>query len=852
MKKWIFLLSMFIYFSNVLFADDTFSVNVKVKGTVTDSLTKETIPYSTIRILAEENPDAVLQALAADENGNFSFNLKKTGNYKLQVDYVGKKQLLHEFNIAEEKNVDLGKLEMSDDNLLQEVSVVVVKPLVKVDLDKITYNMEEDPESQTNNVLDMLRKVPLVTVDGEENISVKGSSNFKIYMNGKPSNMISNNPKAVLKSMPANTVKDIQVITDPGAKYDAEGVAGIINIVTQSNTSMGGYTATVDAGVDSHGAFYGGAYVMLKYGKLGFTGNYNYNNWRMPEAESSTFREDRNPAAVDKYLYQNEKRKYNGIGHYGSGEFSYEVDTLNLFNVGFSVYDGNQKNKSDPVITRMMNAADELRYKYSNAVLDGSYDYGGIDLNVDYQRTFSGVPDRLLTASYRYSHAPNNSNNENIVKRLDGDYLPEYIEEGHIRQNTDASVSEHTYQLDFTTPLANKKHTVEAGVKYIFRKNESNSYYARLQDDGAWDEDYLPWGQEKDILQFKNKNDIWAAYAGYSFKLNRWGLKTGLRYEYTDQDIEYPLKDERNFETSYSNLVPSLTATYKLNDMQNIRLGYNMRIYRPGIWQLNPYVNNSNPNLISVGNPDLDAVQAHSINLNYGYFNPKFNLNLSATYEFENNSIENMVYISEFDTDNWAKGTTISTYENIGKKRKMNVSAYFNWSPSLKLRIFSNLFGEYVSIKTNNGSGLENSGWAGRFFAGVQYNLPYNFWIHGFIGAGSPWISLQNKGTSFSFHSLQLRKSLLDDKLNIRLYANNLFKKDLKFKYVWDVPEYYQETIYINKMREVGVSVSFRFGEMKAQIKKAARGISNDDMMQQSSGGGGQVGGQQGSGGGQP
>ena len=152
----------------MLFSENNTPVNVIVKGLVTDSLTSETIPYSTIRVASENNLMDILIAVAADEKGNFNFTLKESGNYKLLVDYVGKKQLVQPFSIGNEKILDLGKIELADEMMLSEISVSAFKPLVKVDLDKISYSIEDDPESKTNNVLDMLKKVPLVTVDGEE------------------------------------------------------------------------------------------------------------------------------------------------------------------------------------------------------------------------------------------------------------------------------------------------------------------------------------------------------------------------------------------------------------------------------------------------------------------------------------------------------------------------------------------------------------------------------------------------------------------------------------------------------------------------------------------------------------
>ena len=231
--------------------------------------------------------------VAADAQGKFELSVNSSDQIVLKFEAVGMKPATLVVSDFSNKIIDLGEIKLTaNDKMLAEVTVTATKPLVKVDMDKISYDMKSDPESQTSNTLDMLRKVPMVTVDGDENIQVKGQSNFKILMNGKETTMISSNPAQVLKSIPANTVKSIEVITEPGAKYEAEGLAGIINIVTES--SLKGYTGTVRAGVDNYGALNGGIYFSTKVGKWGITTNLNQGMFRNPGITTETNRESFN------------------------------------------------------------------------------------------------------------------------------------------------------------------------------------------------------------------------------------------------------------------------------------------------------------------------------------------------------------------------------------------------------------------------------------------------------------------------------------------------------------------------------------------------------------------------------
>jgi len=818
----------------------TNTTNVVVKGQVIDSLTSETIPYATLKIAGKDNPKTPLKAIASDDDGNFRFTMNQKGEYILSIEYIGKNTLEIPLVIEDKKTIDLGKVTITDNSkLLSEVVVSAIKPLIKVDLDKIVYSMENDPESKTNNVLEMLKKVPMITVDGEENIQLKGSSSFKIYMNGKPSNMITNNPKEVLRGMPANTVKDIQVITDPGAKYDAEGVAGIINIITQQNTSMGGYTATINARIDDMGGFGLGPYIMLKYGKIGFTGSYNYYEWKRPKSPNSSFREDlkgTEEGNLNKYLYQDGISKNNGNGQYGSGELSIEIDTLNLINIGFNRYHGNYKSKST-LYNEMLDIDKIMQYKYDQSGTTKNV-YGGTDLNADYQRTFK-KKDQLLTASYKLSISPEDTKSNTDIANGEGTLPPTAIVN---KQYTDASMKEHTFQIDFTTPFG-KVHSVEAGLKYIIRLNESESGREYLNSSGNWED------IANDNDKFKHEQDILAAYGGYNAKFKKWGIKTGLRYEATWLDAKFALNESQNFKTNYSNLVPSVTITYELKPMQNLRFGYNMRIWRPGIWQLNPYQNTSNPNYVTIGNPELEAVKAHSFNLNYGLFTPKLNFNMNLSYNFENDGIENITSL-----DN---GITTTTYDNIGKKKSLNASAYINWSITDKLRLFSNMWGGYIDIKSNKERNLANAneklsnyGFNGSVYMGAQYSFPKAFRVYFNGGLFSPHISLEDKGPSYSFHSFSVSKGFKDERLTFRAYAQNPFQKDREFRNERTTPDFRYESIMNNRVRSFGISVSYRFGEMKSQIKKTQRGISNDDTMSGGQGGqgGGQTGGQGGGG----
>ena len=716
---------------------------------------------------------------------------------------------------------------MNDDTQqINEVTVVAQKPLVTVEVDKITYSLDDDPEAKTNNALEMFRKVPMITVDGEDKIQLKGSSNYKIYMNGKPSNLLSGeNASDVLKSMPASSIKNIEVITDPGSKYDAEGVGGIINIITSKN-AMQGYTGTVRANASTLGSFGGGGYVSLKVGNLGLTANYGYNNrnspWNNSHSERET-EEDRLAEGRPTKLIEDGRSKYKGPFQYGYLEASYEIDTLNLISVGANLFRGKSKNLSelDAVLNPL---GDEFNsspiYKFHrNSVSEGTF--GSTDVNVDYQHsTFK--KDELLTVSYRFSQSPNDSESNTELSDVVNYYLSDEYPKWNIN---DASTIEHTGQVDYTTPLFNKQ-TLEAGVKYINRQNKSNTLEQIYNDSTKIWEDH-----SRDNSQFRHTQHIYSAYLGYVIRLNKFGIKAGVRGEGTSLKAEFARKPDMDFSTDYFDVVPNATLTYQIDMSTQIRLGYNMRIQRPGIWYLNPYINDVDPQNISQGNPNLDSEKSNNVNLNFSKFTQKFSINASLSYTFVNNPIERYSFTADFpvnDPRSQYNGAMWNTYDNIGKKQQVGMFLYGNWSPNTWFRIYMNGGLDYTDMKAPT-LGLEKDGISGRVFAGTQFTLPKDFRINLNGGYFSPWIMLQGKQSPFYFAGLNVSKDFLKKKLSVSVGANNPFWKTMKMEMTTTGEGFRNVSTNWRSAREFRFSISYRFGTMKGQIKKVRRGISNDD-----------------------
>ncbi len=815
---------------------DTGRFAYRLKGVVVDSLTKAGEPYATLNIVSPKDKTKPLTMAVTDADGRFGIDANGTGNYVLIVRSVGRNTIELPFSVdGKKKVIDLGTLLCSDSPTeLKGVEVVAYKPLVKADIDKLTYSVEDDPESDVASVTEMLKKVPMVTVDAEDNIKVKGSSSFKIYVNGKPDNMMTSNAKQILKSMPASSIKKIEVITNPGPKYDAEGVGGILNIIT-TGKGLEGYTATVKLTGTSRGVG-SSLFATVKTGKLTLSANYNNAFQKHPPTTHSNEQSVFNDLGTETRHSVNESTNRNKVAwHNAMLEASYEIDTLRLLTASFAVnlFHSNVTGNGTVLSTAPQEGLD--LYSYST-LMHSRNTYNDFSGGVDYQRSFK-TKDRLLTLSYRIEGNPSKETGSQEYS----DFYAHETYSDYLRrirnQRTDGTrnSTEHTFQIDYTTPFA-KWHTFEAGAKYIMRLNNAatDKYDVPAGKDEA--ETYDTEGSS----DYKHRNDILAAYLGYGLSLKKWSARLGLRYEHTFQKVEYRLGRGADFSRNFDDVVPSVKLGYKFSDIHNLSFNYKMRISRPGIWELNPYLDNSDPEHLSQGNSDLVSEKIHSFDIEYGSFGQKINCNFSLGYEFSRNGIESVDIMTDDRAvsglqDATGKEVLYTTYRNIGRRQRASLQCYVGWTPFDGTRITVNGSGEYT--RYTDGQALENHGWSMNLYGSIEQTVAKTWSFVVGIYKSTPEISLQGKGSGFFSESLSMKKSWLDKRLTASLAVANPFNWNMKWK---------QNTVgnnfrYVSNNRfcigYVGAAISYRFGKLESGVKKAARTIVNDDVSSSPKGG---------------
>jgi len=772
-----------------------------IKGTVIDSSIDKPLGYVTVVLMDAKTQKSVRGALSKDDG---SFELKGIAGkaYDVTFAFVGyKNKVVHVSSKG--TMVNIGNIVLSPSkNQLNEVSVTAVKPLIRQEIDRISYDVQADPETQTQNVLDMLRKVPLVTVDASDNIQLKGQSNYKILINGKPSSLVARNPSDVFKSMPASSIQKIEVITTPPAKYDAEGLSGIINIITNKKIDQG-YKGSINLRENNLYGPYVGASLTVKEGKLGlsmYTGmGQQIKRYSNSQSTLQTF------GADPTFLTQSNANTNSGRFVYTSEELSYEIDSLNLV-TGTIDYNNFKSNSLSDELSQLFNAAGGLSQAYRLANTGNSQSHG-LDLGINYQLGFKRSKDQLLTFSYKYSNQPDDNDHNILIDHRLNDTLPSYM------QRNNEITTEQTIQVDYVHPL--KKFNIEGGLKAILRNNSSNFNNSNLD---TLNKTYVI--DPKSANDFNYNQDVYSFYNTYQLNLNDWGFKAGMRVEATTIRANF-VSVGSAISPDYSNFIPSISIQRKFKNNISLNFGFTNRIQRPGIYELNPFVDKSNPTFINTGNPNLLPVVNHTFELNYSKFS-KGSVNLGLTYSFAGNTIQNVTRL--IDT------VTYTTYQNVGSDKDWGFNASVNYPITKKLNLNVNARISYVMLRGYyNGQLYNNSGFQGYTFAYAGYKIT-DIWRAG-INAGfyTANVLLQGKSSSNVFSSLSSSIDVLNKKGTVFFGASNPFTQYRKTSSYTRDPDFYQTSASQTPFRTFSFGFNYRFGKLNADIKKNQRGINNDD-----------------------
>lgn len=789
--------------NNILLEKRQQQTGYSIKGRIINA-DRKAIESATIRIIKSSN-QKIMSTGITDIDGKFNLMVYEQGDYLLKVSSVETDSLIKQVTVANELTVELSDIVLNSS--AKQLSGVVItgrRPLISQEADRIIYDLRADPASKVSSVLDMMRKVPYLSLDGDENILLKGSSGYRIFINGKPSAMVERNPKDVLRSIPASTIKSIEVITTPPSKYDAEGLAGIINIITNEEIANG-YHGSVNISEKGPvgGPGIGGAFT-IKENKLGLSALAGISRNNVPETTGEMTRTT--TGANISNLAQHSTDLTNSHTKYAGLELSYELDSLHLISSQLNW----SNNKSSGLATQnaILSGANFQQYSLSN---DKENQGDGLDAAFNYQLGFKANKDQLLTISYRYMKSNNSLFNDIDLFAQVNNNTPDY------QQANTESMREQTVQADYVQPF--KNITIEAGLKGIFRTNKSDFQYLNLNPlTGVFEKD-----QTRSNI-FNNHQNVLAVYNSYNYQTANWQLKAGVRAEETIINGDYS-EGSTQLKQKYLNVVPTVLVNRKFKDRSSVALSFSKRIQRPAIAQLNPFVDRSNPNFETSGNPDLRPITSNAFQISY-LKSDKATLNVSIGYLYFNR------VINAFSSYNPSTNVTHTRYENYGKGRVFKSNIYFrypilnNWDVILNGDLRHVVFYGVVDNITVKNTGIDayayvSSGYA--FKKGWRANVDFTFRKGGIL------LPL-GKTNGYTASTLSVNKNFVKDKLTLSVAVSNPFTKQRYIHEQTFGPDFLQTNDRQIYYRRFSVSLNYRFGKLKDEIKKNKRGIKNDDL----------------------
>ena len=687
---------------------------------------------------------------------------------------------------------------------LEGVEIKAQRQLIKQEIDRIGYDVQADEESKTQTVMDMLRKVPMVTVDGQDNILVKGNSSFKIYKNGHLDPSLSKNAKEVFKSMPASMVKRIEVITDPGAREDAEGVDAILNIVMVNGSKMKGITGVVSAAYTSlnHPNLY--ASLTGQMGKLLMSVDYGYGGMSSRETENSTHTERNFLDTGNKMLLHSDGSNPGGI-HYTNLNASYDIDSLNLVSASFGGYFYKLNVQGDSK-TSLYSASDQPIYSFSNHYWMPGYSHSSWNGRFDYEHKTRRKGERF-TLSYMLALTRQHTDEENTYSEM---VNAPFSYTGSLQTERER-FTEHTFQADWLRPLG-KGHQLEIGTKYIDRNNNSHNTQEFFGDDLLIND------------EFQHTTRVLAGYADYIYNREKWSARAGLRYEYSFMEGSYPDGKKESFNKHLNDWVPQASLKYQLTDAQSLKLNYTTSINRPGISYLNPAVVIS-PTIIYQGNPQLVSSRTQRISLVYSYILPSLTLQVAPGYHHTSDGIS--------DIQTAKDDIRYRTYDNILSYRRASLETYVQWKPFDGTTIVLNNNLRYEHYENPN-LGYRTFGWSDNYYVNLSQKLPWKLLLYlssyGKIGR-SPSDVYTMRHSYFGYYASLQRSFLKADRLTVRIAANAPFNKYWSSETETVNGNYHDFQQSWNRARSFTIAITYRFGSLKASVKKTEHSIDNDDVV---------------------
>lgn len=770
-----------------------------IEGKVYDPKTNTPVEFATV-FLFSKTDTTKMTGTATNEKGNFLFENVKIGQYYIRVSYVGSENYTSKTILVKKgSKIDLGKISLTQKNVvMKDVTVKGERSSISYQIDKKVIKVSESLTAVSGTAVDVLENVPSVTVDMDGNVSLRGSGNFQVLIDGRPSIL---DPNDALQQIPASSIEDIEIITNPSAKYDPSGTAGIINIILKKNENWGfSGSANVNGGVNNK---YGSDFIVslknsLLESTLGFS--YDKRNTDGSMSEKSWTNDG------DKLSY------YNSNGTNNSNRETYTIRGSLSFDFGdkrLLTFGGRYSNRSGDDYSN----TDYLQWTSISPAL------GDYISKTDQNRTSDEV-----SVFANYKHPFNNNGHEIYIEtsydndRTDRDNSTllnnlGMIADGKVNKDNSKD-SEFRGKIDYTFPI-NENDKLEAGYKGQYElSNENNNLSIYNIDLKSFEENPL---YSSDGKYYTGEHSL---YAVYTSRINNFGYKLGLRNEYTGRDIKVESKNLEYIINRWE-YFPTLHMSYELGGGNQIMSSYTKRIHRPDGWELEPVVTWIDAYNVRKGNPGLLPEYIDSYELGYQMLIDKSLFSVDGYYRVTKNKIERVLSV-------YSEDVTLQTSSNIGKDYSLGTELFFNFDPvhNWNVNLMGNLYEYRIDAAMNGADVNKNSfNWSLRFNNSVKVGLSTSFQLN--TQYNSPSVSSQGRRESYISTNLGVKQELFDKFMTATLQVRDLFRT-AKYEFVSESSDFYRYRYYKRESPVVMLSLRFNFNNF--DFEKHAEDNNGDDV----------------------
>lgn len=779
----------------------------RISSKIIDSASKAPIDYATVNIYYQGSKMPV-KTVSSDPKGNFSVSSLAFGEYSISIGFMGYRSYTaaHILVSKQRPSATLNNiLLVSTEKVLKVVNITAQTPTVQNKMDKLVYDPSNDLSAQGGTAIDVLKKVPTLTVDINGNVELLGSPGVNFLINGKPSSIFGASLTDALASIPASQIKNIEVISNPGARYDAQGTAGVINIVLKDN-KVSGVNGTINLAAGTrlnNGSF------NLNARKNNFGVNTFFSGNAQGNTTSLNSRQLTNTDGIDLFNQNGSSRiKRNG---YQTG-IGFDWNLTPTDNLTGSVGYNRFSNHSTDVASQQQTAfgTDGLpSYNSSDRNSGSAIKANTLQWSLGYKKKFK-KEDQELNVLYQ-SNIDNNVSGFTQLQQ----YADPLTATSGANSNSPGKVKETGFEVNYTQPVT-KDFTIETGGKAFF-KTINSVVDAKLYNAASQSYDFDPLQS----YGFKYDRNIFAYYLSASFKAFDFAdVKAGARYEYTVNHTDFADTTIPN----YGSFNPSVVVSHKIDDTQSIKMSYSHRIERPDYDELNPFINRSDPYNISAGNPDLRPELGNNFETGYSKsFKSGASLNVTAFYRRNSDDIKSYTdfYPTYLEGDIIYNNVSFSKRINTGGENRLGSNLYASVPVTGKFTLRSNVMISNKSIIFDyKGINQNTSGMEYRMNLNASYQFPKDLSAEVFGNYNSPRVSIQGAGSSFLFYTIAARKQFLNRRASIGVSATDPFNKYINQRSTIVQTGNVQYSLRQVPYRSFGITLSYKFGNLKFDNKE--------------------------------